>query len=864
MALTPMMQQYLDVKKQYSDYIVMFRLGDFYEMFFEDAITVSKELKLTLTGKSCGLEERAPMCGVPHHAVNPYITKLISLGYKIVICEQVEDPKLTKGIVKREVSRIITPGTNQNLDIDKNDSNNYLCSIAQIGNKIGVAFIDVTTGKFLVTETDTYREVEDELNKYRPVEIIYNIQLAVGGFPIIDYCKDRNISCSELDSTYFDDEEAKRELCRQFKIEFVDALGIDKLSMLIAAGSIIKYIHYTQKSFLGNIIGINIYSIRANMVIDSFTIRNLELVETMRDAKKHGSLFWVLDKTNTSMGARFLRNEILAPSLDKALILKRYDSIDELNEDVIKRDDVREILSNIYDLERLIAKISTGSINPRDMLALSQSLQKIEPLKNTISGYKSKYIKDINKNIDLLNDLSEILINAIDEEAPISIREGRVIKHGYNKEIDELRLAMNNGKDWILDIEKEEKERTGIKNLRIKYSKNFGYCIEINKSFAEQVPQEYVRRQTLTNAERYTFEKLKEIEEKIIGAEDKLYRLELEIFEDIKSTMMLNVERILNTAKHIAELDFIISLSYIATTNNYKRPQIVNDGSIEIKGGRHPVIEKIIGNDKFIENDLYLNMKNERFAIITGPNMSGKSTYMRQTAIIVLLAQIGSFVPASECKLDIVDRIFTRVGASDDLASGQSTFMVEMTEVSNILRNATSRSLLILDEIGRGTSTFDGLSLAWSIVEYIADPNIIGAKTLFATHYHELTELEGKLDNVVNYFIDVYEKNDNVIFLRKILRGGANKSYGIQVAKLAGLPEKVIERAKELAKRLDKADIVQTINKDRKNQQISIFEYIDTKQEKEEDITDEIKKLSLDDMSPREALDFLYELKKRI
>lgn len=866
MSLTPMMQQYLEVKKKYKDYILMYRLGDFYEMFFDDAVTVSKELKLTLTGKQCGLEERAPMCGVPFHAVTPYITKLVGLGYKIAICEQVEDPKQSKGIVKREVSKLITPGTTLNLDIDSVDRNNYLCSISYIGDKFGVGFVDITTGKFMVTELDNCRELLDEINKFKPAEIIYNQQMSISSFRIVDYCKDNNISCTEMDNIYFDVDEAKEQIIRQFSVSFVDGLGLKKITHILASGSLIRYIFETQKNFLGNILNIEIYSIGSNMIIDSFTARNLELVETMREAKKNGSLFWILDRTKTAMGARFMRNVILSPELDRATILKRYDAIDELNSNIMLRDDIREKMSSIYDLERLVAKLSTGTISPRDFISLMQSFENIEPIHELLNNTKSKYIKEINEGIDTLKDICEILKNAIQEDAPISVREGNVIKSGYNSEVDELRDIMHGGKNWILDIEKQEKERTGIRNLRIKFSKNFGYCVEINKAYAEEVPADYVRRQTLTNAERYTFEELKNIENKILGAEDRLYKLELEIFGEIKNKVFENIERILNTAKSIAELDFIVSLAYVAMANNYVRPELINDGGLHIKGGRHPVIEKIIGNDKFIANDTNLNMQHERFAIITGPNMSGKSTYMRQTALIALMAQIGSFVPANECKMDLVDRIFTRVGASDDLASGQSTFMVEMTEVSNILRNATAKSLLILDEIGRGTSTFDGLSLAWAIVEHIANPNIIGAKSIFATHYHELTELEGKLDNVVNYYIDVYEKNDNVIFLRKIIRGGANKSYGIQVAKLAGIPEEVICRAKELAKRLDQTDIVNNLKCEDKNKQLTLFDLLgDDKENKVEDeLIEELRKLSVDDMAPRQALDYLYEIKKRL
>lgn len=865
MALTPMMQQYFEIKEVYKEYIIFFRLGDFYEMFFDDAKTVSKELQITLTARSCGQQEKAPMCGVPYHAAEPYISKLVEKGYKIAICEQTQDANNSKGIVKREVVKLITPGTNQNIDTKNSDENNYLCTVVEFAKEYAIVFVDITTGTFKLTKINDANIILDEIKRMNPAEILYNDVLNINEIPIVSFCLKNNISCTELSNSYFDIEECKENIKKQFKLEFIQGLGLYSDLMILAVGSTIRYIYESQKGFLSNILGIEIYTLDSNMIIDGFTTRNLELVETMRDAKKQGSLFGVLDKTKTALGARYLRNSILSPSLDKALIIKRYDAIEDIKANLPLLDELREYLDGIYDLERIVSKLANGTVNPRDLLSLSQSFKCITPITSVLDKFSNKYIKDIREKVDNLQDLTDLIDSSISDDAGFSIRDGNIIKKGYNSQIDEYNEAQINGRNWILQLESQEKEKTGIKTLRVKYSKNFGYCIEVSKGQINQVPEYYIRRQTLTTGERYTFEELKVIENKIIGAQEKLYKLELEIFNEIKTTILNNIKRILSCAKLIAEIDFIQSLAYIANKYRYSRPEIVNDGRLEIEGGRHPVVELMINQNEFIANDVYLDMNKESFIIITGPNMSGKSTYMRQTALICIMAQIGSFVPCENCKLDLIDRVFTRVGASDDLATGQSTFMVEMTEVSNILHNATSRSLIILDEIGRGTSTFDGLSLAWSIVEYISDKTILGAKTLFATHYHELTELEGKLANVVNYYIDVYEKNDNVVFLRKILRGGANKSYGIQVAKLAGVPDKVIIRAKALAKELEKSDITQHITQvNTENRQITMFDICEFVEEKEDELRKSIIELDMDNMTPREALNFIYELKEKV
>lgn len=873
--VTPMMQHYLQTKEQYKDCILFYRLGDFYEMFFEDAKIVSKELELTLTGKSCGLEERAPMCGVPFHAVEGYLNRLVSRGYKVAICEQVEDPKLAKGIVKREVVRIVTPGTNTDMQSLDETKNNYIMCIAYLGDKYGIAIADVTTGDFYVTELDSERKLMDEINKFAPSEIVCNEAFYMSGVDIDDMKNRLNIAISSLDAWYFGDTLAQEALINHFHIQSLKGLGLeDYESGVIAAGTLLKYLYETQKNTLDNILEIHPYSIGKYMIIDSSSRRNLELVETLREKQKRGSLLWVLDKTKTAMGARLLRSYVEQPLIEKAEIVKRQELITSLNKNEVTREEIKEYLNPIYDLERLITRITYQTANPRDMIAFRNSLEMLPYIKTQLEDLDGELIEEIKNDFDCLEDIHSLLVSSINDEPPISVRDGDIIKEGYNEEVDRLRNAKTEGKTWLAELEASEREKTGIKNLRIKYNKVFGYYLEVTNSFKNLVPDYYVRKQTLTNAERYITPELKELEDTIMGAEDRLVQLEYELFRMVREEISGNVRRIQKTAKAIARIDVFVSLATVASQNNYCKPRINESGIIDIKNGRHPVVEKMISNDMFIDNDTYLDNNKNRISIITGPNMAGKSTYMRQTALIVLMAQIGSFVPAASANIGIVDRIFTRVGASDDLASGQSTFMVEMNEVANILRNATSNSLLILDEIGRGTSTFDGLSIAWAVVEHISNPKLLGAKTLFATHYHELTELEGKLNSVNNYCIAVKEKGDDIVFLRKIIKGGADKSYGIQVAKLAGLPDSVIDRAKEIVNELLKNDITDTVRnisvdngtKKKKEHldevdltQMSLFDTV-----KDDDIIKELESVDIGNMTPLDALNKLYELQNKV
>ena len=872
---TPMMQHYLATKEAYKDCILFYRLGDFYEMFFDDAKIVSKELELTLTGKSCGTKERAPMCGVPYHAAETYLNRLVKKGYKVAICEQVEDPKTAKGIVKRDVIRIVTPGTNtdsQSLDESKN---NYIMCIVYVADKYGISIADVSTGDYFVTEVDTERKLLDEINKYSPAEIICNEAFYMSGVDLDDIKNRQNICVSALEAWYFSDDTAVGTLKEHFKIHSLESIGLNDFACgSIAAGSLLKYLYETQKNSLAHMTSIHPYVTGKFMIIDSSTRRNLELVETLREKSKRGSLLWVLDKTKTAMGARTLRSYIEQPLIDKAAITERLDAVTELNSHAITREELREYLNPIYDLERLITRVTYQTANPRDLIAFKNSIHMLPPIKTLLNDFKSPLLIKIQEQLDALEDIFAMIENGIIEEPPLLIHDGGIIKEGYHEEVDRLRKAKTEGKQWLAELETKEREKTGIKNLKIKFNKVFGYYLEVTNSYKELVPDYFTRKQTLANAERYITPELKELEDVILGAEDKLTVLEYELFRTIRESIAAEVVRIQKTAKAVAHLDVLASLAYVAEQNHYCRPKLNENGTIDIKGGRHPVVEKMIHNDMFISNDTYLDNHKQRISIITGPNMAGKSTYMRQSALIVLMAQIGSFVPADSANIGIVDRIFTRVGASDDLASGQSTFMVEMTEVANILRNATSDSLLILDEIGRGTSTFDGLSIAWAVVEHISNPKLLGAKTLFATHYHELTELEGKLNNVNNYCIAVKEKGDDIVFLRKIVPGGADKSYGIQVAKLAGLPDSVLERAKVIVEELSANDIsdiakniqVDTAGKKKKNQldevdmtQMSLFDTV-----KDDDIIAELGSIDISHLTPIEAMNKLYELQNKV
>ena len=871
--LTPMMQQYMETKNQYKDCILFYRLGDFYEMFFDDALCVTKELELTLTGKSCGLDERAPMCGVPFHSAESYINRLVERGYKVAICEQVEDPKSAKGLVKREVIRVVTPGTNSFTSSLDETRNNYLMGIVSIEGKFGISVVDVTTGEYLMTEVDSVSKLLDEINKFTPSEIICNDTFYISGVDMNDLSSRLGIVISPLDPSYFDKDSCQRALCRHFKVSTLEGLGFKEYAIgTIAAGSIMQYLEETQKCSLAHISHLLPYHTGKYMLLDRNTRRNLELVETLREKQKRGSLLWVLDKTKTAMGARKLRSSLEQPLIDKETILQRYDAIDELNQDVITREELREYLNPVYDLERLLSKISYKTVNPRDMIALESSLSMLPHIRLLCSNFKSDLFQDFTQNLDPLEDVYQLIHSAIVEEPPISVREGGIFKNGFNEEIDHLRNAKTEGKNWLADLETTEKEQTGIKNLRIKYNKVFGYYLEVTKSFVNQVPDTWIRKQTLTNAERYTTPELKEMEDTILGAEDRLYNLEYTVFCQLREEIFQQMDRIQQTASVIASIDMIASLAYVAEHNHYVRPKLNNKGILRIKDGRHPVIEQMIAHDMFIPNDTFLDEDSHRLVIITGPNMAGKSTYMRQTALIVLMAQLGSFVPASQADISLVDRIFTRVGASDDLTSGQSTFMVEMTEVANILHNATKNSLIILDEIGRGTSTFDGLSIAWSVVEHIVDKKLIGAKTLFATHYHELTELEGKLEGVQNYCIAVKEDGEDIVFLRKIVKGGADKSYGIQVAKLAGVPEQVLVRAREIADQLENKDALSldgVVNQmavsspgEKTMNQLSIFDTMGNDQT--DDILFELRDIDLSRVTPMDAMNLVYKWQKSL
>lgn len=875
--LTPMMKQYMQTKEEYKDCILFYRLGDFYEMFFDDALTASKELEITLTGKNCGLEERAPMCGIPYHAVDSYLNRLVSKGYKVAICEQVEDPKTAKGIVKREVIRVVTPGTNldtQGLDETKN---NYIMCIVYMADRYGLSVADVTTGEYLVTELDSQTKLMDELYKFMPSEIVCNEAFYMSGLDLDDLKNRLHMAIYSLESWYFDDALCRETLQEHFKVASLEGIGLSDCECgMIASGALLKYLEETQKNSLSHMSRLTRYATGNYMVLDSATRRNLELVETLREKQKRGSLLWVLDKTKTAMGARTLRKYVEQPLIDKESIVKRLDAVAELKDNAICREEIREYLNPVYDLERLVGKITYQSANPRDLIAFQSSLSMLPSVKCILKDMESDLLKEIYEELDPLEELCDLVGRAIQEEPPLAMKEGGIIKDGYNEEVDRLRKAKSEGKNWLADLETKEREKTGIKNLRIRYNKVFGYYLEVTNSFKDLVPDYYTRKQTLANAERYIIPELKELEDTILGAEDKLCALEYELYCEVRNTIAAELTRIQRTAKAVAKLDVIASLALVAERNNYVRPKINEKGVIDIRDGRHPVVEKMIPNDMFIANDTYLDDKKQRISIITGPNMAGKSTYMRQAALIVLMAQLGSFVPASSANIGLVDRIFTRVGASDDLASGQSTFMVEMNEVANILRNATSKSLLILDEIGRGTSTFDGLSIAWAVVEYISNSKLLGAKTLFATHYHELTELEGKISNVNNYCIAVKEKGDDIVFLRKIVKGGADKSYGIQVAKLAGVPDPVINRAKEIVEELVTADItgkvkdiaVQGSETKKKTQkkldevdltQFSLFDTV-----KDDDVLNELKELDISHMTPMDAMNKLYQLQNKL
>ncbi len=864
MALTPMMQQYLDIKEQYRDCILMFRLGDFYEMFFDDAVVASRELEIALTGRDCGLEERAPMCGVPYHSVDGYIARLVQRGYKVAVCEQMEDPSQAKGIVRREVVRVVTPGTVTDMTMLDEKRNNYLVSIYAKKHMYGLAAVDVSTGYFAATRItwgNTLTKLLDEIAKYSPAEIItnrgfYDSKAAAG-----QLAAKFDAYISQLDDMYFDDEFCFDLLSQRLGSPAIP--GEESELIVNAAGALLYYLDQTQKASLSHIQQIVPYKLEEYMILDMATRRNLELTETMREKSRKGSLLWVLDKTMTSMGARTLRRWVEQPLVNIEDINGRLEAVAELKDKFMVRMELRELLKRVYDIERLISRIVLGNANCRDLIALKNSLGQIPFIRKILSCCESDLLKQNNALMDDLEDISGLIERSIVDDPPVSVKEGGIIKSGYDEEVDKLRDAASNGKQWILSLEASEREKTGIRNLRIGYTKVFGYYIEVTKSNLHLVPEEYIRKQTLVNCERYITQELKEIEETVLGAESRVVDLEYRIFADIRSEVAAQTSRIKQTAQCICELDVICSLAEVADRENYCLPTVTDNGIIKIEGGRHPVVEKTLETGAFVPNDTLLDMDENRLAVITGPNMAGKSTYMRQVALIVLLAQIGSFVPADSAVIGITDRIFTRVGASDDLAAGQSTFMVEMSEVAAILENATERSLLVLDEIGRGTSTFDGLSIAWSVIEYISDKEKVGSRTLFATHYHELTELEGKLPGIKNYCIAVREEGEDVIFLRKIMRGGADGSYGIQVAKLAGLPRSVTDRAKELLRELEEADISKKKSRRMKKVlegQVEFFIPEDNEGKTAKEVLEELISVDISTLTPLDALNILYRL----
>ena len=859
--MTPMMRQYLKTKDEYRDTILFYRLGDFYEMFFEDAKLVSRELELTLTGKDCGMSERAPMCGVPFHSASSYIAKLIDKGYKVAICEQVEDPKEAKGLVKREVVRVITPGTIVDSELLSEKDNNYLSVIYAENGVYGLAFTDISTGELYATCVTDSSHVISEMARYIPSEILTNDKCPKS---ILDEIQLRiKVRASVLIDEFFEfdnlDDMIKNQFSGNLNLETCENSRVVKISV----GGVLRYMEHTQKGSFDFVNKLNFYKTDEYMDIDAATRRNLEITETMRDKSKVGSLLWVLDKTKTSMGGRLLKQWLEKPLLDSEMISKRLSAVEEVARRQMERDDMLKILSSIYDMSRITSRIALGTVAPRDLIALRDSLIKLPELKQVLSGFSNKLFKELCERFELLEDIREFLNYSINDNPPAFVRDGGVIKTGYDEELDKLVYAKNKGSDWVRDLETKEREKTGIKQLKISYNRVFGYYIEVTKSFVANVPDYYVRKQTLANAERYITPELKNIENTILGANEKILALESKLYNEIVKRLYADMDRLKEVCGIVAACDCICSFAEVSAHNNYVKPDICENGSIEIRGGRHPVVEKMLGGGIFVPNDTKLDTDENRMLIITGPNMAGKSTYMRQVAVISLMAQIGCFVPAEFARLCVVDKIFTRVGASDDIASGQSTFMVEMSEVAHILTEATDKSLVILDEIGRGTSTYDGLSIAWSVVEYIHNKKKIGAKTLFATHYHELTELEDKLDGVKNYNVAVKKRGDDITFLRKIVPGGADESYGIEVAALAGVPKEVIKRAKEILKYAENSaggeiDIRLPEKKAEEPEDQISFENAGAQL-----IADELKKLDATTLTPIEALNKLYELSEK-
>ena len=865
---SPMMQHYLATKEKYKDCILFYRLGDFYEMFFDDAVNVSRELELTLTGKDCGQEQRAPMCGIPYHAAESYIAKLVQNGHKVAICEQLEDPKLAKGIVKRDVIRVVTPGTVTESNLLEEKRNNFIMSIFKKGIFFGIAVCDISTGDFYsaeIKEENNFERLLDEISRYSPSEIIANEMLYDCGEEISKIKERFDVYISTEDEEKFSEE--TEEIYMQYALS--DDKGniikdLEKRPFAVAAiNGLIKYIEDTQKTKLEHINKITIYTITKYMSLDINARRNLELTEKMRDKSKKGTLLWVLDKTATSMGGRLLRRWISDPLIDVKEINNRLEAVKEFKDDIILRGELSSSLKGVYDIERLAGKISYGNANARDLNSLKSSASKLPEIKKMLANAKSGMLKNLYNELDTLDDIFQLIDKAIVDEPPILITEGGVIKMGYSPEIDELKTAMIDGKTWLVQLEAREREETGIKGLKVGYNKVFGYYLEVTKSYLSQVPDRYIRKQTLTGGERYITEELKELESKVLGAEEKVVALEYKAFSEIREHIKSQIQRLQKSAMAVSQLDVLCSFAQVAEDFNYCMPEVDDSGIVDIKDGRHPVIEKMLPSGAFVANDTYLDKESNRVSIITGPNMAGKSTYMRQVALITLMAQIGSFVPATSAHIGVVDKIFTRVGASDDLSMGQSTFMVEMMEVANILKEATANSLVVLDEIGRGTSTYDGLSIAWAVAEYIENKEKCGAKTLFATHYHELTQLEDTLEGVKNYSIAVKEKGEDIIFLRKIIPGGTDESYGVHVARLAGVPKAVTQRANEILKKIERKNVL--VNKaQEKEDKKQVSGQLDLYNFKLAEIAHELDKVNVNELTPIEALNTLVKIKEEI
>ena len=864
---TPMMQKYLETKEKYKDCILFYRLGDFYEMFFDDAITASRELEITLTGKDCGQAERAPMAGVPHHAAENYAAKLIEKGYKVAICEQLEDPKTTKGIVKRGVIRVLTPGTIVESNLLEEKKNNYIMSIVKSGLYFGVSVCDISTGEFYsceIKDENNFALLLDEIARFTPSEIIANSMMFECKEEIDKFSERFNIYMSKFSDKFFSEDVGDLQLEYNIIENKKEVQNLKERKLAVKSiNALIEYLNETQMTSLEHINTITIYKLSRYMTLDINARRNLEITEKLRDKSKKGTLLWVLDKTSTSMGGRLLRRWLNDPLIDTKEIQERLEAVEELKDNIMIRGDITETLRKVYDIERLSGKMTYGNANARDMITLRNSLEKLPEVKQVLSQCQTPKLKELYENLDELQDMHKLIEDSIVEDPPLTIKEGGIIKLGYDEEIDKLKTATTEGKNWIIKLEAEEKEKTGIKNLKVGYNKVFGYYIEVSKSYIPQVPDRFVRKQTLTNGERYITEELKNLENQILGAEDKVVNLEYNEFVKIRDEIAKNIKRLQKTANIVSILDVLTTFAQVSEDMNYCKPIVNDDGIIDIKEGRHPVIEKMVGPGNFVPNDTYLDKDGNRLAIITGPNMAGKSTYMRQVALITLMAQIGCFVPATQAKIGVVDKIFTRIGASDDLSMGQSTFMVEMMEVATILKEATQNSLVILDEIGRGTSTYDGLSIAWAVAEFIADKEKCGAKTLFATHYHELIELADKQEGIKNYSIAVKEKGEDIIFLRKIVEGGTDESYGIHVAKLAGVPKNVTKRANEILRSLERKSMLTGKTAEKENKKV-VEGQVDMFNFKLAEVAHEIDKINLNELTPIDALNTLVKIKEKM